>query len=98
MDAKSKADFINSVAAGQKAPCPKCGAANDAGSKFCAYCGSAMSAAKPAFSPSEPKPEFPPSEPTQNVSAAEIEETSAIFAEGLPGWSIEPPMVVVRRR
>ena len=35
MDAKSKANFINSVAAGTNIPCPKCGASNKADSKFC---------------------------------------------------------------
>ena len=39
MDAKSKANFINSVAAGTNVPCPKCGASNKADSKFCISCG-----------------------------------------------------------
>ena len=39
MDAKSKANFINSVAAGESIPCPKCGNSNTADSKFCVFCG-----------------------------------------------------------
>lgn len=39
MDAKSKANFINSVAGAQKIPCPNCNTLNDADSMFCAICG-----------------------------------------------------------
>lgn len=39
MDAKSKANFINSVVAGQKIPCPNCNALNDADSIYCFSCG-----------------------------------------------------------
>ena len=49
MDAKSKANFINSVAGGEKVPCPQCSALNDAGSKFCTVCGSPLAPA-----PAEP--------------------------------------------
>lgn len=42
MDAKAKADFINSVAGGQGIPCPKCNGLNKAGSNFCVYCGSPL--------------------------------------------------------
>ena len=39
MDAKSKANFINSVAGAQKISCPNCNTLNDADSMFCAICG-----------------------------------------------------------
>ena len=42
MDAKSRANFINSVASGQNVPCPKCNTLNEANSKFCASCGSSL--------------------------------------------------------
>ncbi len=42
MDAKSKANFINSVGGGQQVPCSGCGALNKAGSRFCITCGTPM--------------------------------------------------------
>lgn len=61
MDAKSKADFINSVGAGTVIPCPKCGTVNESDSKFCMSCGTNLSAPQtpqtdgPAFAPIEEK-------------------------------------------
>lgn len=43
MDAKSKADFINSVAAGTATHCPNCGMINESDSKFCISCGAELS-------------------------------------------------------
>lgn len=43
MNAKSKADFINSVAAGSTIPCPQCGMVNESDSKFCVSCGTKLS-------------------------------------------------------
>ena len=42
MDAKSKANFINSVAGGQEIPCPNCNTLNEADSKFCIACGTPL--------------------------------------------------------
>lgn len=42
MDAKSKANFINSVASGQKISCPNCNTLNDADSLFCLSCGTKL--------------------------------------------------------
>ena len=42
MEAKSKAIFINSIADGQKIPCPSCNALNEAGDLFCFSCGSKL--------------------------------------------------------
>ena len=39
MDAKSRANFINSVASGANIPCPKCGTSNKPDSQFCGSCG-----------------------------------------------------------
>lgn len=90
MDAKSKANFINSVAAGNTVPCPNCNAANKPESKNCATCGAAMTAASntPAFaSATEAAP-----------TADKYVEPVSVFASGLPAWDIVPPQVMVRRR
>lgn len=42
MDAKSKVNFINSVAGGQKIPCPSCNALNEMGDLFCFSCGTKL--------------------------------------------------------
>lgn len=65
MDAKSKANFINSVAGGQEIPCPDCNTLNKADSKFCISCGKSLIASEandtPAFAPvQESAPAFAP--------------------------------------
>lgn len=105
MDAKSKADFINSVGAGTAIPCPNCGAVNESDSRFCIACGTEFSAPQrhqadaPAFeqineidSPAQVEEKETPAQVLKYV------EPSNAFAEGLPEWSIEPPQVMVRRR
>ena len=95
MDAKSKADFINSVAAGTVTHCPNCGMINESDSKFCISCGAELSipqtpqANAPAFE--QVKEKETPAQVSQYI------EPNNIFAEGLPEWSIEPPQVMVRR-
>ena len=93
MDAKSKADFINSVASETNVPCPKCGANNKAGSKFCISCGAEISAPKAAAN------NAPAFETAQEVTAKDTKyrDPNNVFAKGLPDWSIEPPQVMVRR-
>lgn len=39
MEAKMRANFINSVASGQKIPCPSCNTLNDSDADFCFSCG-----------------------------------------------------------
>lgn len=94
MDAKSKANFINSVAVGTNIPCPKCGTSNKADSKFCISCGEELVVPKadnaPAFAPAQETPAAP-------AKVAKYVEPNSAFAEGLPAWSIEPPQVMVRR-
>ena len=41
MNARSKADFINSVAGGM-IPCPNCQKLNEPDSKFCEACGTRL--------------------------------------------------------
>jgi hypothetical protein len=42
MDVKSKANFINSIAGGQKISCPSCNALNDSDALFCFSCGTKL--------------------------------------------------------
>lgn len=96
MDAKSRADFINSVASGTNVPCPECGTSNKSDSKFCISCGAEITVHKevknntPAFEPAK--------ELDTSAKTAKYTEPNNVFAQGLPSWSIEPPQVVVRRR
>lgn len=113
MDAKSKANFINSVAGGQGIPCPNCSTLNEADSKFCIACGTPLTQKKPEnavpFATAEPgqepvRPKPVPEKPKQAEQPKSAEPTvkytepESVFAEGLPSWDIEPPQVVVRRK
>lgn len=94
MDAKSRANFINSVASGTNVPCPKCGTNNKSDSKFCISCGAEITVPQkaqnsaPAFAPAQEAP----------AKAVKYVEPNNVFAQGLPNWSIEPPQVMIRRR
>lgn len=96
MDAKSKANFINSVASGEGIPCPKCSAMNKPDSRFCIACGAEL--VKQEVSTQNSAPAF------SQVKETKVEqicnkyvEPESVFAQGLPSWSIEPPQVMVRR-
>lgn len=95
MDAKSKANFINSVASGATISCPKCGAANNSDSRFCISCGTEINIPQitqkdaPAFANVK--------ETEQPIQISKYVEPKNVFAEGLPEWSIEPPQIMVRR-
>lgn len=98
MDVKSKANFINSVAAGQTVPCPQCGTANESDSNFCYSCGFKLKVAVSndaseavAFKSVEEK-----LQQTQS-NLTDIDFPVSVFAEGLPAWDIVPPQVLVRR-
>lgn len=103
MDAKSKANFINSVAAGQTIPCPNCGTANEPDSKHCISCGAELSppaaASAPAFAQISEEPQQQPrQEPQQKTEKpSRNTEPTPVFADGLPSWDIVPPQVMVRR-
>lgn len=85
MNAKMKAEFINSVAAGKMIPCPKCETPNTPDSRFCMACGVSLVSKGVAFDSLEEQV----TETVQEVPA---------FAEGLPAWDIVPPQVMVKRR
>lgn len=95
MDAKSRANFINSIASGANVPCPKCGASNKTDSKLCISCGAELSTPQtttenaPAFAPAK--------EAVAPAKTSRYIEPSNVFAQGLPAWNIEPPQVMVRR-
>lgn len=88
MDAKSKADFINSIAKEQVVPCPNCGADNKPDNGYCISCGTKI-AAKTLDN------EAPAA---RAETTAKYVEAPSVFAQGLPSWDILPPQVVVRRR
>ena len=94
MDAKSRANFINSVASGDSVPCPKCGTSNKPDSQYCISCGAKIAASQ------ESQNKAPAFAPVQQAPAKTIKytEPNNVFAQGLPDWSIEPPQVMVRRR
>lgn len=52
MTVKSKVDFLNAVASGNKIPCPECGSENKAEARFCTICGNAL--VKPVVTENKP--------------------------------------------
>lgn len=97
MDAKSRANFINSVASGNVIPCPKCGTSNKPDSKFCISCGTDLSTVSNSETNNTPAFEQA-KEPPAETKTIKYVEPNTVFAQGLPEWSIEPPQVMVRRR
>ena len=107
MNARSKADFINSVAGGM-IPCPNCQKLNEPDSKFCEACGTRLvkpeepkPEATPAFEPvkkEEPVPAFEPVKKTEIKQEVVYHEPESVFAKGLPDWDMVPPQVMVRRK
>ena len=106
MDAKLRANFINSVATGGDVPCPKCNTLNEADAKFCATCGSSLvkkeESSDVPFAPVKKVEEVKKAAAEAPAKAAPIvekyTEPESVFAEGLPSWDIEPPQVMVRRK
>lgn len=96
MNAKSKADFINSVAQGKVIPCPECGASNDAnGTGYCTNCGAKLTV------PQEENKSASAFDRFSNAAETDVPvyvEPNNVFAEGLPEWDIVPPQIMVRRR
>lgn len=91
MDAKAKANFINSVGEKKEVPCPKCSSLNEANAKFCIFCGASL-IKKDSSDESKEKQDNIPS------VIEEESEAEGVFAEGLPAWDVEPPQTVVRRK
>lgn len=104
MDARSKASFVNAVADGQLLVCPNCQFGNPLDSRFCIKCGHQLKENKPvdtapAFASVEETPAVSQSPAFASVPVVqEEEEPKSAFAQGLPEWSLEPPMMVVRRK
>lgn len=97
MNAKSKADFINSIASGSEIPCPSCGKANSSDSTFCVVCGASLKATE-KDSKEQAKAETAAEKPavTETKSGRYV-EPAHVFADGLPDWDVLPPQVMVRR-
>ncbi len=108
MDAKSKANFINSVAGGQGIPCPNCNTLNEADSRFCIACGTPLSPKKPEnavpFAAAEPSQEptqeaASPQEPTPTPAAEPSQEPVPEAASSRqPFPAAEPSRPPVRPR
>lgn len=107
MNAKLRANFINSVAGREKVPCPNCNALNNADVKFCSCCGTLMgNQAESADVSSLPQEKETRAEKGDEVKEpgkgtkilAEYNEPESVFAKGLPSWNIEPPQTWVRRK
>lgn len=94
MDAKSKANFINSVAKGKTIVCPKCNTENKPHAKFCVACGTKLI----KIAEEKDTPVFSPISEETIVPKEKYVEARSVFAEGLPSWDIVPPQVMVRRR
>lgn len=97
MDAKSKAQFINSVAAGKNVVCPKCGTVNLLENKFCIACGAEIAVSFNRTSKASAVPVVSVKENKAPMDVAHYEEPNSVFAQGLPEWSVEPPQIRVRR-
>lgn len=97
MDAKTKANFINSVSAGATT-CPVCGSTNESGAAHCDICGAALHT--PLFGSSS-APAFASIEKNGSNSAQEnsvYAQSDSVFADGLPSWDVVPPQILVSRK
>lgn len=93
MDAKSRANFINSVAGGQKIPCPNCNALNSDDAFFCTSCGTKL--IKPAGKVQEPVETTPvtpqPTKASQKNAFAPIRKPSGGARPVQPSAPAEKP-------
>ena len=94
MDAKSKANFINSIASEQEVICEGCGTKNQGDSKFCMTCGHKLAPAEstesaPAFAPAaEPAPA---ATSTESVPAFAPAKDPAPVSEATPAFAPVKP-------
>ena len=108
MDAKSKANFINSVAGAQKIPCPNCNTLNDADSMFCAICGTRIGTEQeeqitsnaapfsaPAFAPANTQKSKPVSEDRTNEKKPQTDAAKPAFQIATPESEDVPEEVSV---
>lgn len=86
MDARERANFINSVGSTTEKKCPKCGAENVEEAMFCASCGTSL------------KAEEPIKEAVQEPIKEAVQEPESAFAKGLPEWDMVPPQMMIRRK
>ncbi|MCI9077898.1 MAG: zinc ribbon domain-containing protein [Lachnospiraceae bacterium] len=105
MDAKSRADFINSTAAGQIKVCPICQSGNNPDAAFCSVCGRELKEPDtnnqdilPFTNVDEEIAATQEDIPYIKPAIKNYHEPDNIFAKGLPEWSIEPPNLLVRRK
>lgn len=114
MDAKSRANFINSVGTGKVKVCPKCQTPNKIDASFCGMCGEKFEQVIEKMSTASTNSENPfvPVSASEEIAAtmeskdernARVtigidRESESVFAAGLPNWSIEPPQILVRRK
>lgn len=103
MDAKSRANFINSIANGQNVSCPKCNALNEVNAKFCEFCGTPLMRKREndpvPFTTTAEKTNIGSMEDAEIVTSVKAyKEPESAFAEGLPSWDIEPPLIISRRK
>lgn len=96
MNAKSKANFINSIASGEKTPCPNCGALNEAKSDFCSSCGKRFDD-KGLGSSSDSATKSSAAFKKVSVDIVDTDSEDSVFAKGLPSWDVVPPQIMVRR-
>lgn len=91
----------------QSLTCASCGAAVSQNDAFCENCGKPLGARATAGTPSRARiPDIAPEPDAQQKMAVKDEpvtvyvkpEIPLAFASGLPEWSIEPPVVAVRRK
>lgn len=103
MDNSNKPAFASTAATNTTTvTCPACSAQNPADSKFCLYCGKKLQAeaSKPAFNniqSATPQAQFKTSQP-KNIASNDDDNEKAAFADALPSWNIEPPVIPVRRK
>lgn len=105
MEAKSRANFINSAATGQIKICPLCQSGNNPDAVFCSVCGGGLKETKtnsggtlPFTNVTEEIAATQEDIPYIKQSIPDYHEPDNIFAKGLPEWSVEPPNLLVRRK
>ncbi len=110
MDARERANFINSVGSTTEKKCPKCGAENVEEAMFCASCGTSLKAEEPikeavqepvkeaVQEPVKKAVQEPVKEAVQEPIQETVQEPESAFAKGLPEWDMVPPQVMIRRK
>lgn len=109
MDPKLRANFINSVNsnAGEEQPADNAAGTENTAANATAATMPAAAPVMPAAAPVMPAaaPVMPASEPDKSIEKMVTKDQldqgvtdTFVFAQGLPSWNLEPPMVAIRRR